>query len=117
MLHKFSGPAATPGIPLFSRAEALLMDDVVLSALLSRLAALLGHAVPAHRFGMVEHSQDGVELAQLPRPRKAIEMWKARFASGPIRVVQAEDLDAGSFPLLWISVDGQDVRLVRSQLP
>ena len=116
MLHKFPGPPATPDVPVFSRAEALLLDDASLSSLLSRLAAVLGHAVPAHRFGMVEHSQDGIELAHLPRQQKAIEMWKARFPATPIRVLQPEDLDPGSFPLLWISEDGQDVRLVRGRL-
>ncbi len=116
MLHKFPGPPATPTIPVISRAEALLMDDVALSSLLSRLASLLGHAVPSHRFGMVEHSADGVELAQLPRPQKAIEMWKARFASAPVHVLRADELDPGSFPLLWIAADGQDLRLVRGRL-
>ena len=117
MLHKFPGLLpATPNIPVFSQAEALLMDDAALSGLLSRLAALLGHAVPSHRFGMVEHSQDGVELAQLPRQQKAIEMWKARFAGAPISVLRPDELDPGSFPLLWISADGQDVRLVRGRL-
>ena len=116
MLHKLPGPPATPNIPVFSRAEALLMDDVALSSLLSRMASLLGHAVPAHRFGMLEHSQDGVELAQLPRQQKAIEMWKARFAGAPISVLRPNELDPGSFPLLWLSANGKEVRLVRGRL-
>jgi ATP-binding cassette subfamily C protein LapB len=116
MLHKFPGPPATPNVPVASRAEALLMDDPALSGLLSRLASLLGHAVPSHRFGMVEYSQDGVEMAQLARQQKAIEMWKARFSGAPIRVLRPDDLDPGSFPLLWIGADEQDVRLVRGRL-
>ena len=116
MLHKFPGPPATPNTPVLSRAEALLMDDPALSGLLSRLASLLGHAVPSHRFGMVEHSADGVELAQLARPQKAIEMWKARFSGAPVRVLRPDDLDPGSFPLMWFGADGQDVRLVRGRL-
>jgi len=116
MLHKFPGLPAAPNDPELSPAEALLMHDEALSVLLSRLAALLGHAVPSHRFGMVEHSADGVEMAQLPRQDKAIEMWKARFASAPTRTLRPDELDPGSFPLLWIAADGQDVRLVRGRL-
>jgi ATP-binding cassette subfamily C protein LapB len=116
MLHKFPGLQAAPNDPDSDATQALLMDDQALSGLLSRLAALLGHAVPAHRFGMVEHNEDGVELAQLPRQDKAIEMWKARFPSAPIRTLRVSDLDPGSFPLLWMAADGQDVRLVRGRL-
>jgi ATP-binding cassette subfamily C protein LapB len=116
MLHKFPVPSRTPNTPAFSRAEPLLMDDAALSLLLSRTAALLGHAVPLHRFGMVEHSQDGIELALLSRQQKAIEMWKARFAGAAICILRPDDLDAGSFPLLWIAADGQNVRLVRGRL-
>jgi ATP-binding cassette subfamily C protein LapB len=43
-------------------------------------------------------------------------MWKARFASAPIRTLRPDELDPGSFPLLWIAADGQDVRLVRGRL-
>jgi ATP-binding cassette subfamily C protein LapB len=116
MLHKLPILPITPNYLDSGRAEMLLMDDVALSSLLSRVAALLGHAVPSHRFGMVEYSQDGVELAQLPRQQKAIEMWKARFASAPVRVLRPDELDPGSFPLLWIAADGEDLRLVRGRL-
>jgi len=125
MRHKFPNPSGADAMPAplvpqsppaFSRAEALMLDDAALSSLLSRLAALLGQAVPAHRFGMVEHSADGIELAQLPRQQKAIEMWKARFATGPMRVLRADQLDPGCFPLLWLAADGQELRLVRGRL-
>ena len=115
MLHKLTGLSATPNGLDPDRAEVLLMNDAALASLLSRMAALLGHAVPSHRFGMVEHSQDGLELARLPRQQKAIEMWKARFANAPVRFLSPDELDRGSFPLLWIAADGQDVRLVRGR--
>jgi ATP-binding cassette subfamily C protein LapB len=37
-------------------------QDPELAALLSRLAALQGHAVPTYRFGMLDQTVDGVEL-------------------------------------------------------
>lgn len=99
-----------------SRADALLQEDLELSTLLSRLAALLGQAVPVHRFSMVEQSEDGLALADLPAERRAIEKWKARFASAPIQEIKVADLEPNSFPLLWLSEDGQDIRLVRGRL-
>lgn len=125
MRHKFPNPTGADAMPAppapqspptSSSTDALMLDDAALSSLLSRLAALLGQAVPAHRFGMLEHSADGVELAQLPRQQKAIEMWKARFGTAPMRVLRADQLDPGCFPLLWLAADGQDLRLVRGRL-
>ena len=104
------------GTPALTFSDPSPQEDPALSTLLSRLAALLGHAVPAHRFGMVEYSADGIELAELARDQKAIEMWRARFAGAPIHTPKVGDLERGSFPLLWISEDGQDVRLVRGRL-
>jgi hypothetical protein len=98
MLHKFPDPSHPSGAPFMGRTEPLLMDDTALAILLSRTAALLGHAVPVHRFGMAEHSQDGIELALLSRQKKAVEMWKSRFVGATIHVLRPEGLDAGSTP-------------------
>ena len=92
------------------------LEDPALATVLSRLAALQGQAVPAFRFGMVQRSADGVELSQLPRERKAAEMWLARFSAGSVRNLRLDQLDRGAFPLVWVSADGQDVRLVRGRL-
>ena len=102
-------------LPMSSNDDALL-EDRALSSLLSRLAALLGQAVPLHRFGMVEQSEDGVDLADLPRIRRAVEKWKARFVGATVRELQLEDLEPNDFPLLWFSEDEQDFRLVRGRL-
>lgn len=87
-----------------------------LSSLLSRLAALLGHAVPAFRFGMLEHSADGVELNQLPLHHQAREMWTARFPGAQIREVAISRVERRDFPLLWVSADGAQIRLIRGRL-
>lgn len=89
-------------------------DD--LAALLSRLASLQGQAVPAFRFALVERSEEGVELSQLPRQQRALEMWRVRFPAGALRTLNASQIQRTEFPLLWVSGDGQDVRLVRGRL-
>ena len=64
--------------------SADFLQNPALSRLLSRLAALLGQAVPAFRFGMLERSANGVELNQLPLHHQAREMWTARFPGAQI---------------------------------
>ena len=77
-----------------------LLADPVLAKALSRLAALLGKAVPAHRFGAVAEV-DGLELHRLPRDERAVKIWSALFsgatAAQRIAVPTVED-----YPLLWI---------------
>ena len=102
--------------PMQQAPDTVPQEDSELASLLSRLAALLGHAVPAHRFSMVQYSEDGIELAELVRDQKATEMWRARFAGAPMHTLTVAELERGSFPLLWISEDGQDARLVRGRL-
>ena len=91
-------------------------EDRAIAQLLSRLAALLGHAVAVHRFGMVELSEDGVDLSDLDRLSRATEQWKARFPQAVIAHVAAADLGPDSFPLLWFSDNQLDARLVRGRL-
>lgn len=98
------------------QSEAVFLNDPKLSVLLSRLAALLGHAVPAYRFGLVAHSEDGAEIANLSRLNQARELWKARFPGGQIRQIPIEHVERGDFPLLWVSAAADDVRLVRGRL-
>jgi ATP-binding cassette, subfamily C, bacterial LapB len=91
-------------------------NDPDICALLSRLAALQGHAVPVHRFGMVEHSADGVEISALPSTDKLVELWRARFDGAVVNFLQVKDLQPEAFPLIWVSADGLAVRLVRGRL-
>lgn len=92
------------------------MHDEPLARLLSKLASLQGHAVPAYRFGMAAHTADGVDLSQLPRDQRATELWTARFPSGQVQRLTAEELKREHFPLLWVSADAQQVVLARGRL-
>jgi hypothetical protein len=47
--------------------ESTVKEDPGLAALLSRLAALQGQAVPTHRFAMLERTDSGVALGDLDR--------------------------------------------------
>jgi ATP-binding cassette subfamily C protein LapB len=98
------------------KGDDLSLNDEPLARLLSKLASLQGHAVPAHRFGMAERTDDGVELTQLPRDQRATELWTARFPSGPVQRVLVNELKREHFPLLWVSADAQQVVLVRGRL-
>lgn len=90
--------------------------DPALATLLTRLAALQGHAVPSHRFGMLDQTVDGVDLAALPRHVRAMALWNSHFASGLQREIAADKLQRGQFPLLWLSADGSQLYLLRGQL-
>ena len=81
-------------------------QDPELASLLSRLAALQGHSVPAYRFGMVDKTADGVDLASLSRKLRAIELWSVHFATAAIAEVPVDQLKKGQFPLLWVFDDG-----------
>lgn len=98
-----------PGAPGSSSS-----NEPVLPVLLSRLAALQGHAVPAFRFGMLERGQGGVELSRLTAPQQAREMWRARFSGARLRRLMPEQAKRGDYPLLWVG-EG-DARIVRGRL-
>jgi len=87
-----------------------------LALLLSKLAALRGHAVPAFRFSMLQHSADGVEIHTLAPHLQAAEMWMARFPRAWIREMSAHDVARGDCPLLWISQDGKESLLLVGRL-
>lgn len=97
-------------------ANASYLQDAELSVLLSRLAALQGHSVPAHRFGMLDQTEDGIKLSELSRVQRARELWRARFPAALPDELKADKLKRGSFPLLWISADGKEVLLLRGRL-
>jgi ATP-binding cassette subfamily C protein LapB len=94
-------------------SNASVMLDPPLAALLSRLAGLLGQAVPVHRFGMMAQTPEGVDVNTLSREERLKSWWLGRFPMARIQTVKAENLSATDFPLLWISADGKRVLLVR----
>jgi ATP-binding cassette subfamily C protein LapB len=102
--------------PSVASAAPNYLADPDLSRLLSRLAALHGHSVPAHRFGMLEKNRDGVPLAELPRPRRAEELWVSHFPGAHTRQIRLDALRPTDFPLLWLSADDQRVLLLRGRL-
>ena len=87
-----------------------------LSALLSRLAAAQGHAVPAHRFEFVQHSIDGIAIDDLSVFDKLIELWRSRFAGMVATKVVISKATPNDFPLLWVASKSSDVFLVRGRL-
>jgi len=91
-------------------------DDPTLALLLSRLAALQGQAVPAHRFSMLAKTDDGIELAALGRVERARECWQARFPHSECRELSPAHAVRGDMPALWVSADGSNALLVRGLL-
>ncbi|TXI64257.1 MAG: type I secretion system permease/ATPase [Limnohabitans sp.] len=89
--------------------------DPGLAAVLSRLAALLGQAVPAHRFGMMSVTDAGLPLDALSRFERLKVWWSSRFPESEITEVDADRLSTEMFPLVWVSNDQSTVRLVRSR--
>jgi ATP-binding cassette subfamily C protein LapB len=96
---------------------ASLRIDPALASVLSRLAALQGHAIPAHRFGMVGATRDGYGLEGLDRAERAQAMWAAVFPQGCARRVDANaDASQLKAPALWLSQDRQRACVLRSVL-
>ncbi len=92
------------------------MNEAGLASLLSRLAALKGHAVPAHRFGMVTRTQDGVELNTLARGERILAMWQERFPLADCREVDADKIGRTDLPAVWVDAMDDRVLLVRGQV-
>lgn len=86
-----------------------------LAILLSKLAALLGHAVPVFRFSLLEQTDTGVELLRLTLQEQAIEMWKARFPAAEVKRIDHFNVQRGDFPLVWVGKDSQHCLLVRGR--
>ena len=86
-----------------TEARLELLADPVLAKALSRMAALLGRAVPAHRFGAVAQA-DGVELHRLPRDERAVQIWSVLFpgSMGSADACRVEVPSLEDYPLLWI---------------
>lgn len=107
---------AIPPTPQDPQTAGRYQNDPQLAAMLTRLAALQGSAVPAYRFGMAETSVGGIAIASLPRHQQALELWRMHFPAAEPRVLPARQLDKRHFPLLWISEDGSHTHILRGQL-
>ena len=103
-------------LPASPETAILESDNSGLAIVLCKLAALLGHAVPVFRFSMLERSIEGIEFFKLSAHEQAIEMWKARFPSAEIRLINKTEVVRSDFPMLWVSADGAEVMLARGRL-
>ena len=92
--------------PAPDRAEPLGIAD--LPALLSRLAAGFGHALPAHRFSL---TAIGLEAHHDP-VTQAIELWTSAFVQGDALLIDGEPT-RDDFPLLWVADDGTEALILR----
>lgn len=108
----------TPDLDSAQPSDNTSTEDVnyPVAILLSKLAALLGHAVPIFRFSLLEKSADGLDLLQLPLNERAIEMWKAHFPASEVKVLDNRRVQRIDFPLLWVSTDSRQALLVRGRL-
>lgn len=90
-----------------------VMLDRRLAVVLSRLAGLLGQAVPAHRFGMMSRTTDGLMVDNLNREERLKAWWLGRFPTAHIQVTEPKNLKPSDFPLVWVGAEGEQVLLVR----
>jgi ATP-binding cassette subfamily C protein LapB len=81
-----------------------------LPALLSRLAAGVGRALPAHRFSA---AAIGLEAHEDP-VTQAIELWTAAFAQGEALLFGGEP-GRDDLPLLWLAEDGAQALILRGR--
>ena len=93
--------------------EEAVREDM--AALLSRLASLQGIAVPAHRFVYQQQAESGVALDDLPVVDQTIAIWGGRFPDGPAAKLDLADVVKNDFPLLWVSADGSELKLLRGK--
>lgn len=89
--------------------------DMELAALLSRIAALQGVAIPVHRFEMMSIAAGGGDMTQMSRTQRALSMWQTAMPDGEA-TINNEPLGKEDLPVVWISQDQQQVRLLRGQL-
>lgn len=88
--------------------------DHDLAIVLQRLAALQGHAVPAHRFGMMSVTSAG-SIENLARDVRAIELWLSALPGGVANEINGLP-ERTELPAIWFSADGNQVRLLRGTL-
>lgn len=84
----------------------------MLPALLSRLAALQGHAIPWHRFSMMSVTPDGVPIDALTLANQATELWLACFPGADVRELTLP-LSVSDAPALWLEDDADSAHPAR----
>ena len=94
-------------------ASTGVMLDRRLAVVLSHLAGLLGQAVPAHRFGMMSRTTDGLMVDNLNREERLKAWWLGRFPTAHIQPIEPKNLKPSDFPMLWVGEEGEQVLLVR----
>lgn len=94
-------------------ASTGVMLDRRLAVVLSHLAGLLGQAVPAHRFGMMSRTTDGLLVDNLNREERLKAWWLGRFPTAHIQPIEPKNLKPSDFPMLWVGEEGEQVLLVR----
>lgn len=92
-----------------------MTPDQELAVLLSRLAALFGHAVPAHRFTMMSVAHDGLQVSDLDPVSKARTWWAHAFSEGTCETI-ARPGDESNYPALWIPHEGSQCLLLKGRL-
>ena len=91
--------------------EEIVRED--LAALLSRMASLQGVAVPSHRFVYQQEAESGVALDAMSVADQMVAIWSLRFPEGPISKPNIDKLVKADFPMLWVSADGEELKLLR----
>jgi len=86
-----------------------------LAAILSRLASLQGVAVPAHRFVYQQEAESGVALEDMALVDQAVAIWNERFPEGPITKLSVSELVKSDYPVIWVSTDGEQLKLLRGK--
>lgn len=114
--NTLSGDALEHPASVQSPKDAVDEIQLTCAGLLSRLAALLGTAVPEHRFSMLVNTTEGVALSSLGVAQRAVEMWRCRFPGADTRETTATALQPGDFPALWVDGESQRVLLLRGKL-
>ena len=85
----------------------------LLPALLSRMAAHYGHALPAHRFSLPALEAMGMVIDDDPASTAA-ELWRSAFPAGEAVLLDA-DPARELLPLLWVPHDTGEPLLVRGK--
>lgn len=103
---------STIGLANPYREESVRED---MASLLSRIASLQGIAVPSHRFVYQQEAESGVALEDMAVVDQVIAIWGARFPEGPATKLNLERVIKSDFPVLWVSHNGDELKLLRGK--
>ena len=86
-----------------------------LSKLLSLIAAIQGHAVPVHRFGMMSTSKSGADLLGMSTTSKLIEMWNTAVPEGSAIILGGAP-NRQNLPLIWLDETTKKALIIKGLL-